>query len=110
MGGGQTRELTSDFKRLYCRCPAVGCSNRRKTHWIHADCEGDLYLDNKAYTLCAKCKRYSKLVHSTWACEKHAGDYRPSDPKTLKHALYIGFQMGGDDEDDDWGKTLLENL
>ena len=41
--------------RFQSTCPA--CRNETYYYWIHHNCGGDLYLDNRAMLICDSCSR-----------------------------------------------------
>lgn len=52
--------------RFQSSCPS--CSNMNYYYWIHHNCGGDLYLDNRANLICDLCDREDYIFRWKFDC------------------------------------------
>ena len=52
--------------RFQSTCPA--CRNETYYYWIHHNCGGDLYLDNRAMLICDSCSREDLIFRWKFDC------------------------------------------
>ena len=97
---------------LFMPCPKCAAEKYdfHLEQWTHGgDCNGRLYIDEKAYVHCNRCGKSAHITQMKMSCNKGRHNVVSVSRKEIASAIFVG-NVGIVDNSLKWIKRILDNI